>query len=184
MTLPTVGPSSSFGHRVVARVARSALGIMVVRKIGQRIDPALIRFTGGRLSSVAPFPAMLLTHTGAKSGLIRTSTVVYFTDADRVTVIASNFGALHRPAWYYNVKAHPEVSLWGRGFGGPFHAEELVGSRTRPALSARYGRLLAVRPLSANSGKTLSSHRISPEPLIEAMAQRAVASVPCLSDST
>ena len=70
---------------------------------------------------------MLLTHTGAKSGVTRTSTVVYFTDADRVIVIASNFGAPHRPAWYYNVKAHPEVTLWGRGFGGSFRAEELVG---------------------------------------------------------
>ena len=70
---------------------------------------------------------MLLTHTGAKSGLTRTSTVVYFTDADRVIVIASNFGAPHRPAWYYNLKAHPEVTLWGRGFGGAFRAEELVG---------------------------------------------------------
>ena len=127
MTLPTVRPSSSFGHRMVTRVARTALGIIVVRRIGSRIDPALIRLTGGRLSSVAPFPAMLLTHIGAQSGLSRTSTVVYFTDADRVIVIASNFGAPHRPAWYYNVKAHPEVTLWGRGFGGPFHAEEVVG---------------------------------------------------------
>lgn len=127
MTLPIVRPSSSFGHRVVTRVARSALGIMVVRKVGSRIDPALIRLTGGRLSFVAPFPAMLLTHTGAKSGVTRTSTVVYFTDADRVIVIASNFGVPHRPAWYYNVKAHPEVTLSGRGFGGSFHAEELVG---------------------------------------------------------
>jgi deazaflavin-dependent oxidoreductase (nitroreductase family) len=104
-----------------------ALGIMVVRKVGSRIDPALIRLTGGRLSFVAPFPAMLLTHTGAKSGVTRTSTVVYFTDADRVIVIASNFGVPHRPAWYYNVKAYPEVTLSGRGFGGSFHAEELVG---------------------------------------------------------
>lgn len=99
---------------------------MIVRKVGPHIDPALIRLTGGRLSSVAPFPALLLTHTGAKSGVTRTSTVVYFTDADRVIVIASNFGAPNRPAWYYNVKAHPEVTLWGRGFGGHFHAEELL----------------------------------------------------------
>ena len=120
MTLPIVRPSSSFGHRVATRVARSALGIMVVRKVGSRIDPALIRLTGGRLSSVAPFPAMLLTHTGAKSGVTRTSTVVYFTDADRVIVIASNFGAPHRPAWYYNVKAHPEVTLSESGFGSLF----------------------------------------------------------------
>jgi deazaflavin-dependent oxidoreductase (nitroreductase family) len=128
MTLPTVRPSSSFGHRVVTRVARSALGIMMVRKVGSRIDPALIRLTGGRLSSVAPFPALLLTHTGAKTGVTRTTTVVYFTDADRVIVVASNFGAVHRPAWYYNIKAHPEVTLSGRGFGGSFHAEELLGA--------------------------------------------------------
>jgi deazaflavin-dependent oxidoreductase (nitroreductase family) len=127
MTLPIVRPSSSFGHRVVTRVARSALGIMVVRDVGSRIDPALIRLTGGRVSSVTPFHAMLLTHTGAKSAVIRTSTVAYFTDADRVIVIASNFGAPHSPGWYYNVKAHPEVTLLGRGFRGPFRAEELVG---------------------------------------------------------
>jgi deazaflavin-dependent oxidoreductase (nitroreductase family) len=127
MTLPTVRPSSSIGHRIVTRVACSALGIMVVRDVASRVDPALIRLTGGRLSSVAPFPALLLIHTGAKSGVTHTSTVVYFTDADRVIVIASNFGAPHRPGWYYNVKAHPEVTLLGRGFRGPFRAEELVG---------------------------------------------------------
>ena len=125
--LPTVRPSSSFGHRVVTRFACSALGAMLVRKVGSRIDPALIRLSGGRLSSVAPFPAMLLTHTGAMSGVTHTSTVVYFSDADRVIVIAANFGAPQRPAWYYNVKANPEVTLSGRGFGGSFHAEELVG---------------------------------------------------------
>jgi deazaflavin-dependent oxidoreductase (nitroreductase family) len=81
----------------------------------------------GLLELVAPQSSAELTHTGAKSGVTRTSTVVYFTDADRVIVIASNFGVPHRPAWYYNVKAHPEVTLSGRGFGGSFHAEELVG---------------------------------------------------------
>jgi deazaflavin-dependent oxidoreductase (nitroreductase family) len=79
------------------------------------------------LSSVAPFPALLLTHTGAKSGVTRISTVVYFTDADRVIVIASNFGAVHKFAWFYNVKANPEVTLSARGFGGRFRAEEIVG---------------------------------------------------------
>ena len=126
-SLPTVRPSSSFGHRVVTRFACSALGAMLVRTVGSRIDPALIRLSGGRLSSVAPFPAMLLTHAGARSGVTHTSTVVYFTDARRVIVIAANFGAPHRPAWYYNVKANPEVTLSGRGFRGSFRAEELVG---------------------------------------------------------
>jgi hypothetical protein len=65
---------------------------MVVRNVGSRVDPTLIRLTGGRLSSVAPFPAMLLTHNGAKSGVSRTSTVVYFTDASywRMSSFAGN----------------------------------------------------------------------------------------------
>jgi deazaflavin-dependent oxidoreductase (nitroreductase family) len=128
MTLPTIRPGSSFLHRVVTRVATNPLGMMIVRKVGPLVDPTLIRVTGGRLSTVAPFPAMLLTHVGAKSGVIRTSTVVYFTDAGRVIAVASNFGAPYRPGWYYNVTAHPEVTLSGRGFGGSFRAEELVGA--------------------------------------------------------
>jgi deazaflavin-dependent oxidoreductase (nitroreductase family) len=127
MTLPKVRLGSSVGHRVVARVVASALGTAVVRNIGSRIDPALMRLTGGRFSSVATVPALLLTHTGAKSGRTRTTTLVYFTDADRVIVIASNFGAPHRPAWYHNVKANPEVTLSGRGFSGRFVAEEMIG---------------------------------------------------------
>ena len=126
-SLPEIGPGNSFGHRVVTRVASSRLGIATVRKVGPRIDPTLIRLTGGRLSSVTPFPALLLTHTGAKSGIIRTTTLVYFTDGQRVIVIASNFGATNNPAWYYNVKANPKVTLLGRGFSGVFIAEEAIG---------------------------------------------------------
>jgi deazaflavin-dependent oxidoreductase (nitroreductase family) len=144
MTLPIVNPGSSFGHRVVTHVATTALGIAVVRQIAPRIDPPLIRLTGGRLSSVTPFPALLLTQTGAKSGVIRTSTLVYFTDADRVIVIASNFGAPNRPAWYHNIKANPEVTLLGRNFGGRFcaddHADDgseytCAGRRLAPVIS-------------------------------------------------
>jgi deazaflavin-dependent oxidoreductase (nitroreductase family) len=53
---------------------------------------------------------------------------VYFTDAGRIIVIASNFGAAHNPAWYHNIKSNPVVTLFGRGFSGPFLAEEVVGS--------------------------------------------------------
>jgi deazaflavin-dependent oxidoreductase (nitroreductase family) len=125
--LPNVPPGNSLAHRVVARIARSALGITVIRKVGPRVDPILIRLTGARLSSVTPFPALLLTHTGARTGITRTTPIVYFTNAGRVIVIASNFGANKNPAWYHNIKANPKVTLLGRGFRGPFLAEEVVG---------------------------------------------------------
>jgi deazaflavin-dependent oxidoreductase (nitroreductase family) len=156
MTLPIVKPGSSFGHRVVTRVATTTLGIAVVREVGSRIDPPLIRLTGGRLSSVTPVPALLLTHTGGKSGAIRTSALAYFTDADRVIVIASNFGAPNKPAWYHNIKANPEVTLLGRNFGGRFVAEELVGrerdrlfqlAAAAPSPYDHYQRATGTRPI-------------------------------------
>ena len=127
MRLPNVRPGNSLGHRFVTRIASSALGITVIRKVGPRIDPILIRITGGRLSSVTPFPALLLGHTGARTGTTRTTPIVYFTDAGRVIVIASNLGAPKNPAWYYNIKANPEVTLLGHGFRGAFVAEEVIG---------------------------------------------------------
>jgi deazaflavin-dependent oxidoreductase (nitroreductase family) len=111
MRLPNIRPGNSLGHRVVTRIASTALGITVIRKVGPRIDPTLIR----------------LSHTGARTGVTRTTPIVYFTDAGRVIVIASNFGARTNPAWYYNIKANPEVTLLGRGFRGSFLAEEVVG---------------------------------------------------------
>jgi deazaflavin-dependent oxidoreductase (nitroreductase family) len=125
--IPNIRPGNSLGHRIVTRIASSVLGIGIIRRLGPRIDPTLIRLTGGRLSSVTPFPALLLRHTGAKSGVTRTTPIVYFTDAGRVIVIASNFGAPKNPAWYHNVKANPEVTLLGRGFRGNFLAEEVIG---------------------------------------------------------
>jgi deazaflavin-dependent oxidoreductase (nitroreductase family) len=77
-----------------------------------------------------------MSHIGAKSGISRTTAVVYFTDAGRVILIASNLGSSQHPAWYHNVRANPEVFLFGRGFSGRFRAEEITG-RARDDLFQR-----------------------------------------------
>lgn len=53
---------------------------------------------------------VLLTTTGAKTGLRRTTPVLGIRDGDRLVVIASNFGQQQHPAWYHNLRAHPRVS--------------------------------------------------------------------------
>jgi deazaflavin-dependent oxidoreductase (nitroreductase family) len=155
--IPKVHPGNSLAHRMVARIASSALGITVIRKVGPRVDPILIRLTGGRLSSVTPFPALLLSHTGARTGVKRTTPIVYFTDAGRVIVIASNFGARKNPAWYHNIKANPKVTLFGRGFRGSFLAEEVVGPERDRLFNfasgaaspyGHYQQLAAARPIA------------------------------------
>jgi deazaflavin-dependent oxidoreductase (nitroreductase family) len=128
MSVPAVNPGRSVAHRIVTRVAVSPMGLRFLRDIGSRVDPTLLRHTQGRVSSVWPFPAVVMTHVGAKSGRTRTSALVYFTDRGCVILIASNFGESRNPAWYHNVKANPIVTLYGRGIRGRFMAEEIYGA--------------------------------------------------------
>ncbi len=57
------------------------------------------------------WPLVLVTTTGAKTGLARTSPVVHTTDGDDVIIIASKAGAPSHPDWYRNLKANPTVTV-------------------------------------------------------------------------
>jgi deazaflavin-dependent oxidoreductase (nitroreductase family) len=54
---------------------------------------------------------ILLTTTGARSGLPRTTPLVYTTDRDRLIVIASKGGYAFHPDWYHNLVADPEATV-------------------------------------------------------------------------
>ncbi|WP_030665313.1 nitroreductase/quinone reductase family protein [Streptomyces rimosus] len=55
---------------------------------------------------------LLLTTTGARSGLPRTTPVLYLPDGtDRLAVFASNGGSPAAPAWYRNLTAHPLATV-------------------------------------------------------------------------
>ncbi|MDP9281181.1 MAG: nitroreductase family deazaflavin-dependent oxidoreductase [Chloroflexota bacterium] len=54
---------------------------------------------------------LLLTTKGAKTGDERTSPLAYSRDGDRLVVIASKGGAPTSPAWYHNLRAHPDVTV-------------------------------------------------------------------------
>lgn len=62
-------------------------------------------------------PMVLLTSTGARSGRPHTTPLVYLSEADaaggpgdRIYVFGSMGGAPKHPAWYHNLKAHPEAT--------------------------------------------------------------------------
>lgn len=70
------------------------------------------RANGGRVTGMfAGAPLVLVTTTGAKSGLQRLSPLVYTMDGDRVVIIASKGGAPTDPDWYRNLVANPEVGV-------------------------------------------------------------------------
>lgn len=98
-------------RRAYAAVAATGIARFVSRHLSWKLDPLLLRLTGGRLATTLVFPTAVLETRGARSGGVRRNAVIYFHDGDRVIIVASNAGDPRHPAWYHNLLAHPEVTL-------------------------------------------------------------------------
>jgi deazaflavin-dependent oxidoreductase (nitroreductase family) len=73
---------------------------------------AEFRSNGGKVGGqFEGAPMVLITHTGAKSGIERTTPLVFTADGDNVVIIASKAGAPTNPAWYLNMIANPTVTV-------------------------------------------------------------------------
>jgi deazaflavin-dependent oxidoreductase (nitroreductase family) len=71
------------------------------------------RAHAGQITS-GPFTGrslLLLTTTGAKTGEARAHPLAYSRDGDRFVIVASKGGAPSNPAWYHNLRAHPDVTV-------------------------------------------------------------------------
>jgi F420H(2)-dependent quinone reductase len=67
-------------------------------------------------------PMLLLGHVGAKSGQRRTAPLVYLRDGDDVVIVASKGGYPRHPAWFHNLRAHPDTSVQIGGERRAVHA--------------------------------------------------------------
>jgi len=110
------------------RVFQTRWGTWVAINIGQRLDPYLMRATRGRVRISFTAPTILLTHAGARTGKRRTTPLLYFTDGANVVLIASKGGAPQHPAWYHNLKVHPEVEASTDGRPERYVAREAEGA--------------------------------------------------------
>lgn len=74
---------------------------------------AVYRATGGLVGHRFPGapPMLLLDHVGAKSGTRRTTPLVYVDDGEDIVIVASKGGHPKHPAWYHNLRAHPETTV-------------------------------------------------------------------------
>lgn len=113
--LKHVDPTKSPGwfSRRYAAFSNTRLGRFLSIHVAWRLDPLLMRATGGRLGFDLMIPTALLETRGARSGKVRRNVVIYFHDGDRVTIVASKLGWPSHPAWFHNLKADPEVTLGG-----------------------------------------------------------------------
>jgi F420H(2)-dependent quinone reductase len=84
-------------------------------KRSTKLHVALYRRSGGRLGGHVPgLPGAriaLIDHVGARSGVRRTSPLMFCEDGEAIAVVASKAGQPSNPAWYYNLRANPETSM-------------------------------------------------------------------------
>ena len=93
------------------------------------VDALILKLTGGRytISGLVGWTIIQLTTTGAKTRQTRMSPLVGLIDGEKIAIVASSFGRVHNPNWYYNLKAHPECKVEWNGRSGTFIARELAG---------------------------------------------------------
>jgi deazaflavin-dependent oxidoreductase (nitroreductase family) len=117
-------------YLAVARLSSTKAGAWFSVKIAWKVDPHLLKLTKGRFSTAGPLATALLESRGARTGQLRRNATLYFHDGDRVTIIASKRGWPTNPAWYYNLRKHPDVV-----FGSlPFRAEIVEDDAERQRL--------------------------------------------------
>jgi deazaflavin-dependent oxidoreductase (nitroreductase family) len=61
---------------------------------------------------------LLMTATGAKSGELITTPLVYGREGDHYVIVASKGGAPKNPAWFGNINSNPEVEIELANAGG------------------------------------------------------------------
>jgi deazaflavin-dependent oxidoreductase (nitroreductase family) len=77
-----------------------------------KLHTSLYKATGGLVGgNLVGLPMLLLTTTGRKTGMPRTSPMPYLGDGEDWVIVGSNNGGPRDPAWWFNLQADPRAEL-------------------------------------------------------------------------
>ena len=129
-----------------------------------RLDKTILKLTRGKftLSEILGWNIIQLTTLGAKTGQPRTMPLIGLFDGEKIALIASSFGRKHNPAWYYNLKAHPECQVQSSQRTGAYIARETEGDEYK-----KYWQLGVSYYEGYEKYKERASHRHIPVMLLE-----------------
>jgi deazaflavin-dependent oxidoreductase (nitroreductase family) len=108
----------------LTRSLRSVNGRDLAVKTITRVHEAVFRVSNGKLlGRGAGMPVLMLTTTGRKSGQPRNTMLTSpLQDGDAIMLVASNNGDDRHPAWFLNLRDHPEVEVTMDGRTTPMTA--------------------------------------------------------------
>jgi deazaflavin-dependent oxidoreductase (nitroreductase family) len=159
-------------YLAVCRLSATRAGAWIAVNIAWKLDPYLLKRTGGRFSTAGPLATALLESRGARSGRPRRNATLYFHDGDRVTIIASKRGLPENPGWYYNLRKNPDI-IYG---GLPFRAEIVEDDSERQRLWGLADRVFPeyadYRERAGQAGRVIPIFQLVPRPRGETQLAR------------
>ncbi|MFJ1974428.1 nitroreductase/quinone reductase family protein [Streptomyces sp. NPDC087903] len=127
------------GVRVVQKVSSTRGFAKVAPYVIPALDRAVHRLTRGKvLLSAQMLPGIVLTSTGARSGLERRTPLACMPEEGGRSwiLVGSNFGRPGHPAWTHNLLARPEARISWKGEDIPVTALPLEGEERAAAWQA------------------------------------------------
>lgn len=118
-------------HRMVRGTAATRPMAKLYGVIQHPLDELVYRLSHGGTTAtswLAGVKITMLTTTGARTGLPRTTPVLGLPDGQETIVIASNYGRRRNPSWYYNLRADPQATIVVDGVSREVVAHELQGA--------------------------------------------------------
>lgn len=160
MVLSVTGPVG----RAVQSVARRPGFGRVASRVMPQLDRLANRLSAGRfVPSRLLVPTLVLTTTGARTGLVRESPLATLVDGENFYVVGSNFGGANHPAWSVNLLTNPAATVSFRGRTIPVTAH-LLSAQEKATV---WSRLLTVWPTYdayvERSGRDLRVFRLEPQ---------------------
>ncbi len=150
--------------RAYAAFSNTWLGRFLSIHVVWRLDPLLMRLTRGHLGFDLTIPTALLETRGARSGELRRNVVIYFHDGDRVTIVASKLGLPRHPAWFHNLRAHPEVTLGGISMTATVVTDEAERRRLWELADRVFAPYAAYRREAAKANRTIPIVQLDARP--------------------
>ncbi len=104
-------------QRSMQRAASTRAGGWIFQRTLYRVDRPLYRWSGGRVTlpgMATGLPVIMLTTTGAKTGLERTMPVAAIPFGDDLAVVGTNFAQPKPPGWALNLAKNPLAEVTWR----------------------------------------------------------------------
>jgi deazaflavin-dependent oxidoreductase (nitroreductase family) len=149
-------------YLTLCRFSATKAGAWLSVNVAWKVDPHLLKLTRGRFSTAAPVAAALLESRGARTGQPRRNATLYFHDGDRVTIIASLRGWPKNPAWYHNLRKHPDVVFGGLPFGAEIVEDEAERLRLWELADRVYPQYADFREQAGKAGRVIPIIQLVP----------------------